>query len=357
MPSRQRVSWAQLRVGIMAAVAMILVAVLVFLMTGEESFLARRAVIYTYMDDSAALVVGSAVRLNGILIGSIKSIGLSGENKPNRIIRIEMEVLADTLRQIPDNSRAAISAQNLLGTKFVNIKKGDSPKPVVPGGEIPSLDTLEFEELQQQIGTVMTSLQSLVKRVDAIVSQVEQGRGSIGKLLVSDELYKDVLDLVADFKKTSSTLAEGKGTVGKLLHDETLYSDLRRTMARLDRLAQDLHEGQGTAGKLLKDPALYDEARQTVASLKRTIDDLNAGKGSAGKFLKSDELHNQVSATIAKIDLMIDRLNSGQGTLGQLLVNPQLYESLNGAAREMQAFMKDFRANPKKFLRIKLAIF
>jgi len=39
------------------------------------------------------------------------------------------------------------------------------------------------------------------------------------------------------------------------------------------------------------------------------------------------------------------------------MVNPLMYETLNGATREMHALMKDFRANPKKFLRIKLAVF
>lgn len=357
MPSRQRVSWARLRVGLMAAFALVVIAVLVFLMTGEESLFARYVPVYTYMDDAAAMTKGAAVRLNGILIGSIKDITLSGDNRPNRVVRVEMEILNDKLREIPEDSKAAISAQNLLGTKYVNIKKGTSPKSVAPGGEIPSLDTLEFEEMQQQIGTVMTSLQSLVKRADSIVSEVEQGRGSIGKFLKDEQLYKDFLAVVADFKKTSSALADGKGTIGKLLYDETLYSDFRRTMARVDAVIQDVQEGQGTLWKLIRDPALHDEARETIASLRRTIDDLNAGKGSAGKFLKSDELHNQVSAAIAKVDLMIDRLNSGQGTLGQLLVNPQLYESLNGTAQEIQAFMKDFRANPKKFLSIKLGLF
>jgi phospholipid/cholesterol/gamma-HCH transport system substrate-binding protein len=38
-------------------------------------------------------------------------------------------------------------------------------------------------------------------------------------------------------------------------------------------------------------------------------------------------------------------------------VNPAMYENLDGLTREMQGLMKDFRANPKKFLRIKLAIF
>ena len=46
-----------------------------------------------------------------------------------------------------------------------------------------------------------------------------------------------------------------------------------------------------------------------------------------------------------------------QGTLGQLLVNPQLYDSLNGATREFQSLAKDMRANPKKFLTIRLSLF
>ena len=62
-------------------------------------------------------------------------------------------------------------------------------------------------------------------------------------------------------------------------------------------------------------------------------------------------------STLTKVDLTIDKINSGQGTIGQLLVNQQLYDNLNGATREMHLLMKDFRANPKKFLRIKLGLF
>jgi phospholipid/cholesterol/gamma-HCH transport system substrate-binding protein len=40
-----------------------------------------------------------------------------------------------------------------------------------------------------------------------------------------------------------------------------------------------------------------------------------------------------------------------------LLVNPSLYDNLNGATRELNGLMKDFRANPKKFLHIKLGLF
>ena len=67
--------------------------------------------------------------------------------------------------------------------------------------------------------------------------------------------------------------------------------------------------------------------------------------------------HVWADQLVANLTTSVDKLNAGQGTLGQLLVNAQLYDSLNGATREAQSLLKDIRANPKKFLRIKLGIF
>jgi len=336
---------------------MTLLIVLIFLITGTKGLFVSEVEIYTYMDDSVALTESSAVRLNGIIIGKVKNIELSGSKEPQRVVKMTLEVQERMLPQIPVDSMAAVGAENVLGTKYVNIKKGQADQTLKPGGELRSLDTREFDEVVQSGYSLLTSLQGILKRVDAIVGVVETGRGSIGKLLVDDELYNRLLAIEKDLQKVSGALASGQGTVGKLLYDDSLYQEIRTPVARIDSLLQDLQQGQGTAGKLLKDDALYSEVRATVKELRRVVDDINAGKGSAGKLLKSDELHNRISTTVARLDTMLERVNSGQGTLGQLLVNPQLYESLNGMTAETQGLMKDFRANPKKFLRIKLGLF
>ena len=50
MPSAQKVSWAQLRIGIMAAVAILIMAVLVFLLTGSGDIFTKNVYIYTYLE-------------------------------------------------------------------------------------------------------------------------------------------------------------------------------------------------------------------------------------------------------------------------------------------------------------------
>ncbi len=357
MATQNKVTWARLKVGILAIFAMSIIGVLIFLITGQTNIFESKAVIYTFMADAAALTTGAPVNLNGIPIGKVEAIQLSGAKDPMRLVRIDMQLPEHQLKNIPSDSLASISAANVLGTKYINIKSGKSGTTVSAGQELPSVNTGEIQDLVQQGFGVLNSLQDTVQRVDKIVGLVEAGKGSIGKLLVDETLYNNLLQILTQVKGLAETLNSDKGSLGILLNNRELYDNVSATLQRVDTMLQQVQGGQGTVGKLLTDQALYNEAQTTVAGLHKLVDDLNAGKGTAGQLLKSEDLSNQLKGTINKIDAVIDKVNSGQGTVGQLLVNQQLYDNLNGATREMHLLMKDFRANPKKFLRIKLAIF
>src|SRR5262249_51411718 len=126
MPEAKKVSWAKLRIGIMAAVAMAILGVLIFLLTGSGDIFTSFATLYTYMADSAAMASSTPVRLNGITIGKIDKIEFSGVNDPKKVVVIRMKVRENMLGQIPDDSVAGVDAANLLGDKFINITKGKS---------------------------------------------------------------------------------------------------------------------------------------------------------------------------------------------------------------------------------------
>ncbi len=357
MAIQNRVTWARLKVGILAIFAMSILAVLIFLITGNTSIFESQVLIYTYLADAAALTNGAPVNLDGIPIGKVQAIRLSGSKDPLRLVRIDMQIPQRDLKDIPSDSLASISSANVLGTKYINIKSGKSTTSVGADQEIPSVNTGEIQDLVQQGFGVMNSLQDTIQRVDKIVGLVENGQGSIGKLLVDETLYNNLLAILAQVKSLADTLNSDKGTLGILLNNHELYDNFQATLKRVDDMLQQLQAGDGTAGKFLKDPALYNQFLDTAKGIHQMVDDLNAGKGTAGQLLKSDDLSNQLKATISKIDSIIDKVDSGQGTIGQLLVNQQLYDNLNGATRQMHLLMQDFRANPKKFLRIKLAIF
>jgi phospholipid/cholesterol/gamma-HCH transport system substrate-binding protein len=357
MASQKRVHWAQLKVGIVATAAMIITGLLIFLLTSQTNFLQGQFELHTYMLDSAGMADNASVRLNGIYIGHIDKIALSRSHDPKRTVKIDMKIQERFLDQIPVDSKASINSSNLLGDKFINIAKGTSAKHVERDGEVESQPTQDIPELLAQASGLLGQFQTILTKVDTLLAVVESGQGNLGKLIRDDTLYERLVATAGEVEQLVSDVKNAKGTLSHLLYDDTLYNDIRRPIQRLDDMLAQVQQAKGTAGKLLYDPALYDEARDSITDAKKMLDELNAGRGTAGKLLKDDEIYTRITAITQKLDGAIDKISSGQGTLGQLVVNPALYDSMTGATRELTGLLADVHKNPKKFLRIKLALF
>ncbi len=358
MPSKNKVSIAQLKVGILGIVALACIALIVFLLTGNMKWFQTQVPLHVYTSDAAGLTPGSPVRINGIQAGSVDNVELSGETNPQRVIKVDFNVDSDMVKQIPVDSIASISSDNLLGsTKFLQITKGTSPTTVQSGATLKAENTQQFDQLVAQGFNVLDSAQAVLGKITNIVGEVEAGNGTIGKLLVDQSLYNSLAATVNQVQLLATTLNSKTGTVGHLINDNELYNQIQTVVDRVDKVMAGLQQGQGTAGKFLKDPKMYNDVEKSIDQLNTMLANLNAGKGTAGQLLVSNKIGNQVSTTLSKVDLTLDKVNSGQGTIGQLLVNPALYDSINGTTTELHGLLKDFRANPKKFLSIKLHIF
>ena len=358
MPDRSKVRWSQLKVGVVGLAAFIVLFVLVFLLSSSKGGLFRHnALLRTFMEDAHGIADGSVVRLNGFTVGYLDGLILTNSRDRKRAVEFDMRVQEKYLKDIPVDSVAGISAANLLGDKFINITKGQDARTVRDGDELKSFEGQDIPELMAQTANFLQSFQTIVNRLDSLLKGVEEGKGNIGLLLKDDELYNRVNGIAAEMQKLLADVRNSNGTFSKLIHDDDLYQELRAPLKRLDAILAGIQSGQGTVGKALKDPSLYDDFRKTVGELNGLLADLNAGKGSAGKLLKDEQLQKRVDDLVAKFNVILDKINGGQGTLGQFVVNADLYQSLNETTREFQSLAKDMRANPKKFLTIRLTIF
>ncbi|CAN5420498.1 MlaD family protein [soil metagenome] len=139
------------------------------------------------------------------------------------------------------------------------------------------------------------NLNNTVAQLESISRDLRAGRGSAGKFLTNDELYNETRAAVRDLRESinnikpaleqinriaadvnaiTTDLNEGKGTAGKLLKDEQIYNDARDALAKfnstaskLDILIGDAQSGKGTIGKLLTDETLYNNINQTTSNV------------------------------------------------------------------------------------------
>src|SRR5271169_1284810 len=117
MPSPSRVRWAKFRVATVFVVAACILVTLIYLLTGG-TLLQQKATIYLYLPDATGLAAGSPVRVDGIGVGTVDSVNLSGSGQPNRVIRVAMTVEKGRLATLPADSFAQLSSDNLVGDKF-----------------------------------------------------------------------------------------------------------------------------------------------------------------------------------------------------------------------------------------------
>jgi phospholipid/cholesterol/gamma-HCH transport system substrate-binding protein len=333
----------------MIACAVAIASVLVFLLLGGSEFLQPSVAIHAYLGDLSGLAKASPVRFNGIRVGAVTRTELSHLKDPQKVVRVDMSISRHFLQTIPQDSTVEVTADNVLGDRFANINEGKSSTPLEPGAELQRTPPTQIN-----MADLMKAARDIITATDALFSDIEVGRGNVGQFIKSDAFYNDTLKKVSEFQRQIREVTARGSPAGKLIYDDSLYEQLRAPVTRLNQQLADLESGQGAGGKLLKDPAQYDQLRKTVGDLRRQLDDLEAGKGQAGKLLKDDEAYVRIVRMIDDLNKQVDVLNSGEGALGHFMASSSLYESLNGQTKNLQSMLKELRANPKKFLRLKV---
>jgi ABC-type transporter Mla subunit MlaD len=338
MPSARQVSWAKIRISAVAIAAIAILSVLVYLLSGGTLF-EEKSSLYLYVPDATGLSAGSLVRANGVDVGKVKSISLSGSTRPNRVVRLTLAVEREYLPAIPADAFAQINSDTAVGDRFVDIDttQSKSTTPVQDDSEIafkPQQDLLKTLDIQQ----FADQLQS----IKSLLDDLEQGRNAAGQLLISDELYVNIRQGLGDFKRQIEKIASKTNPVGSMLYTDQFYRQIREPLLQLDQRLADLQAGHGQLAELLADNRTFAQLRNELVSIRQPIENLDKSP-----FLASDEQFKTWSRGLVALIQGVDRFNTNP-----LMSSSELYDSLNGFAAQLRDSVKEFRQDPRKFLRI-----
>jgi phospholipid/cholesterol/gamma-HCH transport system substrate-binding protein len=342
MPSPQQVAWARFRVTMVIICGLSILSVLFYLLTGGTIF-AAKASLFVYVPDATGIAAGSPVRVNGIDIGKVRAVGLSGSSEPTRVVRVELLVQLEHLRSIPVDSYVQVSADTMIGDQFIDISSGRQRAFVAPGAEIrfqPQTDIMKNLDLSQ--------FRAQLQVLDKQLTEIEGGKGRMGEFIANGRLYEETRTRLAEIEDAMSAAVRVTGDVGRVLYSDDLYRKLSAPVEELDLMLAKLQSGQGEVGRLLRDSGAYDQWREEAARLRQTLIELRT-TGSTADLLTKDQMYTDLNRMVASWIDAVDRFNTVPA-----LASSNTYESLDGAAREMRDFMHDLRTSPKKYLRIKL---
>jgi len=311
-------------------------------------------------------------------------------------VSVVMNVTSSQRDLIGSTSTALIKNQGLVGEKYVDISSSgpDSAKlsPVVDSTgvsavEIPGEEPVDLNAVLQNAAGATSSLEDLMNEVD---TDITEGKGTIGKLIKDPSVHdnlKETLketaratkytgDLMADIKAGKGSIGKlftdnslynsannvlksidnGNGTFGKLIHDPSMYNEANSAMRQMNSIFTKVNEGNGSLHRLITDPALYKNATSLMQNTNDLIGRVNRGQGSLGKFAMDESFYQNADKAMAGIAEATEKINKGQGTIGLLLKDPHIYNNFVEFSDELVKFIKEFRKDPKKYLKVQLNV-
>jgi phospholipid/cholesterol/gamma-HCH transport system substrate-binding protein len=360
MKRSNQIGWAQVRGGVFIFLSLVIFAGGVLLMGQKTKMFVNKGAMRVVMSDVVGLKVGAPVWLAGVDVGLVTDI-LFADPKNSNEVSIDIEVDTEALKKIGSDSKITIKTRGLMGEKYVDILPSrlysEKPPTVLQGTSVAKLD-----DVIQKAGDAFD-------KVNGIIDNINQGRGTLGKLNKDETLYSNISRLTVEMKELVVTINRGEGTLGKLNRDPEPYNKLIAILNRADRTLQDIQASEGTLNKLIYDKTLYtkltllaDKSIQAADDVRDLNKKIMSKDGTVGLLINDREFYDKglslmtkAEASVKAIEEVTEKVKSGDGTAGKLVNDKALYDKMNKMADDLNELVKDFKENPRKY--IKFSVF
>ncbi len=307
-------TFQSIRVGVFFALGLALIYLVYAVIGSNQLGKSDGYTIVAEFDDIRTLSAGAEVRMAGVYIGEVSKTELV-DGRGQVVLQIEEEI------RIPADSVARISMASLLGQNYLSVEYGPAAESLKDGDQILSEAGADFND-------ILADIKSLGEKLEGIADSFSGfGGGEMG------ELFTNLNDMVTDNRERfdtvmvnlediTSQLNGTEGTLGKLINDDQMYEEILVVVAEMKTVQEDMDyalssarelieqvkAGEGTLGMLLVDDRIAVELEETMANMREFSEKLNSGEGTLGKLVSDDTLYVELRSMLKKADTALDSM-------------------------------------------------
>jgi phospholipid/cholesterol/gamma-HCH transport system substrate-binding protein len=292
-----------IKLGVFVIAGLLFLVLLLYMIGKNENLFGKTYVLKARFENIQGLVPGNNARFSGIHAGTVKRVKILSDT----VIEVTMIIETKMKNIIRKNAIVSIGTDGLVGNKVINIAPSKEPAPLAVEGDFlvskKSVDTDDMLKTlfktNEDVAVIAAELKSTVKRINSSSAlweilndkslpqdlrlSVANIRSATGK---AGNLVDNLSNIVTDVK-------EGKGSLGILLRDSSFAENLNEAVFKInsvgeeaDKLAaeintvvqginQDINKGKGTANALLKDSLLVIKLNASLDNIQKGTDGFN----------------------------------------------------------------------------------
>lgn len=307
------------RIGISFAGAVILFIWGFNFLKGSDLFSPKREFLAIYQQ-VGGLVNSSPVAINGVKVGMVTKIAFV----PGTSGKVAVKMLITNKIPIPSNSVAHLYSSDLMGSKAIEIRLGNSPVEAKPGDTLSTnIEASLKEEVNAQVLPLKKKAEEMMSQVDSVLTALQSVFNKTARTNL-EHSFLSIKNTLRNLENTSSNI-------------DTLVSSQR------NRLASILNNVESISANLKANNQNITNAIHNFSALSDTLAALRIGQTFA-----------RLDASLAAVDRMLTDVKNGKGTVGQLMANDSLYHTLNRATADLDLLLRDLKQNPGRYVKFSL---
>jgi phospholipid/cholesterol/gamma-HCH transport system substrate-binding protein len=249
---------------------------------------------------------GQQVLLAGVAVGAVAEVKLRDEGYLDVKLRVDDDI------KVPRSSLASVKPIGIFGDAAIALTpKGPGKSYFAPGDTVP-------------VGPGDTDIQAIENKVDSIAGTVNSMTNLLNKELFASGGIRDIRKSMANAATVSANAAQLSIQLNDIAREQN--RNLTAAMNSLRRAANAV------------DSATIDS---TMKNFRRSSESLT-------------RIAANLDTTSRHANALIAGIERGDGTVGKLMKDTLLYRDLRGLVTQADSVLADLKANPRKYINLKI---
>ena len=162
-------------------VSSVILVALLFLMTSSSGLgiFSKKLTVFTYFENAAGIKVGAAVNLEGVTIGTVKSVEVTTD-PARKLTPVKVVMKLDDKYQsaLKTDTKAALTTVGVLGDTVIDLNSQNAVGgPLHDGDELHTLETPNIQDVVKASQGTIEQLNVILAKMNAIVDNIQSGKG------------------------------------------------------------------------------------------------------------------------------------------------------------------------------------
>ncbi len=303
------------KIGIVSIIALLLFIWGFTYLKGRDLFLKEKYYFAVYSQVSG-LVEGSSVQISGLKVGRIEEIFFH----PDDALKVVVKFSIRKSVPVPKNTIARIFSSDLLGTRAIELKLGDSEVLAEKGDTLISeIQVSISEEVSIQMLPFKKKAEDLMLSIDSVMAVIQY--------IFNENTRENIKNSFESIRQTISNLEQTSYSLDTLVAEEKMR--ISNIFANIESISLNL--------------------RKNNQQINNVIENLSSITDS---LAKADIINviNNTNKAMTDVAEIVDKVNRGEGSLGLLINNDSLYKNLEKSSLDLDKLLLDMRVNPNRYV-------